>query len=698
MEEHLLNEFEEFGLTPNKRVLEKCIELLKKYEITPDTLVNHWIGYAATKLNDEAPSLENMILFEKDLSKELSAKTKVKSEPLSESPVIHNITTITQIAEDDELLVGYGTPVRKYKVEKKRLSKSTWLTKHRGVFFKVKYSPPPFVCRPWPYRNLCTHLPADTAAAVYAFPSFLLFSTLYFQIGCREKILDKESEMGGDGGSRVPPLLLQEYGEGERTLLLLSSVGAKRTSGLEGTPQNKRLAGLGQTYSVHTPSAFSPSTPGTSSKFSTRNNAGEVVVKYPADDAVINWTRSNETWEPDIQLHGTAETKLTTKYNYMFSRLRDKFDVLEEQINDLGDLVKRKLGIDDFDPNSVLKSVETFHTIGRICCDATSGSRLNTSSLLLEGTRNTSSGQSVPLDVSQLREFSFFPGQVVAVEGSNPTGKKMVVTSVTTPPINPVLKTDVSIEGRGPLNVMVACGPFTLPDDLEFAPLVEFIQQVNALLPHLVIIMGPFVDVKNKKVECGDLDYTYQEQFDIVMKELQSKITNSVQVCIIPSWRDVHYRTVYPTPPFPQENKAPNVNFFSDPCVLNVNGIFIALTSTDILFHLSKEEIAVTPHGSDRLGRLVSHLFSQQSFYPLNPPSEEMSIDLEQAEDHCKLSFTPHLLFVPSDLRHFIKNVSGCVVVNMERAVKGFCGGTYSRLQITGEGSSVQIKAEIVRL
>nr|SVE86183.1 EOG090X07VJ [Daphnia similis]SVE86811.1 EOG090X07VJ [Daphnia similis] len=534
MEEHLLNEFEEFGLNPNKKVLEKCIELLKKYNITPDTLVNHWIGYTATKLNDEAPSLENLILFEKDLAKELSAKTKVKSEPLSESPIIHNITTITQM-------------------------------------------------------------------------------------------------------------------------------------------------------------------PGTSSKFSSRNNAGEVVVKYPADDAAINWTRSNESWEPDIQLQGTAETKLTTKYNYMFSRLRDKFEVLEEQINDLGDLMKNKLGIDDFEPNCVLKS-ETFHTVGRICCDATSGSRLNTSSLLLEGTRNTSSGQSVPLDVSQLKEFSFFPGQVIAVEGSNPTGKKMVVTSISTPPINSVFKTDVSIEVNSPLNMMVACGPFTLPDDLEFAPLVEFIQQVNTLLPHIVIIMGPFVDVKNKKVECGDLDYTYQEQFDIVMRELQSKITNSVQVCIIPSWRDVHYRAVYPTPPFPQENKAQNFSFFSDPCILNVNGVFIALTSTDILFHLSKEEIAVTPHGSDRLGRLVSHLFSQQSFYPLNPPSEEMSIDLEQAEDHCKLSFTPHLLFVPSDLRHFIKNVGGCVVVNMERAVKGFCGGTYSRLQITGEASSVQIKAEIVRL
>lgn len=58
-----------------------------------------------------------------------------------------------------------------------------------------------------------------------------------------------------------------------------------------------------------------------------------------------------------------------------------------------------------------------------------------------------SSGQSVPLDVSHLKEFSFFPGQVVAVEGSNPTGKKMVVTAVTTPPINSVFKTDVSLQG-----------------------------------------------------------------------------------------------------------------------------------------------------------------------------------------------------------------------------------------------------------
>ena len=76
------------------------------------------------------------------------------------------------------------------------------------------------------------------------------------------------------------------------------------------------------------------------------------------------------------------------------------------------------------------------------------------------------------------------------------------------------------------LNLMVACGPYTLSDDLEFAPLVELITQINLVSPNLVILMGPFVDARNKRIENGDLvDYTFQEQFDLVLKELQTKIS-----------------------------------------------------------------------------------------------------------------------------------------------------------------------------
>lgn len=91
---------------------------------------------------------------------------------------------------------------------------------------------------------------------------------------------------------------------------------------------------------------------------------------------------------------------------------------------------------------------ETFHTIGRICCDGASGARLNASSLLLEGSRDVSSGQTVALDVSQVKDYSFFPGQIVAVEGSNPTGKKVVVTSMTMPAASPSFKTDVDLPGK----------------------------------------------------------------------------------------------------------------------------------------------------------------------------------------------------------------------------------------------------------
>lgn len=186
---------------------------------------------------------------------------------------------------------------------------------------------------------------------------------------------------------------------------------------------------------------------------------------------------------------------------------------------------------------------ESFTTIGRVCCDATTGGgKLNASSLLLEGSREVSSGHTVALDVSRVKEYSLFPGQVVAVQGNNPTGKRIVVSSVISPPSNPVFKTDVDIPGKsyihsifeaktvhvetetGPMNVLAACGPFTFADDLDFAPLHDLIKQVNEMNPHLVILMGPFLDVKNKKIESGNLDRTYQEEFEIFFQKLQASI------------------------------------------------------------------------------------------------------------------------------------------------------------------------------
>lgn len=48
--------------------------------------------------------------------------------------------------------------------------------------------------------------------------------------------------------------------------------------------------------------------------------------------------------------------------------------------------------------------------MGRICCDSLG--KMNAKSVILEGSRDTSAGRSVPLDLSDLKQYSLFPGQV----------------------------------------------------------------------------------------------------------------------------------------------------------------------------------------------------------------------------------------------------------------------------------------------
>jgi len=46
---------------------------------------------------------------------------------------------------------------------------------------------------------------------------------------------------------------------------------------------------------------------------------------------------------------------------------------------------------------------------GRICCD--SNGKLNAQSVVLEGSRETSAGKRIPLDLSDVTHYSLFPGQ-----------------------------------------------------------------------------------------------------------------------------------------------------------------------------------------------------------------------------------------------------------------------------------------------
>ena len=114
----------------------------------------------------------------------------------------------------------------------------------------------------------------------------------------------------------------------------------------------------------------------------------------------------------------------------------------------------------------------------------------------------------------------------------------------------------------------------------------------------------------------------------------------------------------------------------SDPCILNIEGVLFGITSADVLFHLGKEEISFPPHSGDRLRRLANHLVQQRSFYPLFPPNEELSIDLEMLEAHGQvscISFSYYLKCFAYKSSAFKAKIVGWLVSNKHETCTVVC-------------------------
>ncbi|XP_062499459.1 DNA polymerase alpha subunit B-like [Corticium candelabrum] len=328
--------------------------------------------------------------------------------------------------------------------------------------------------------------------------------------------------------------------------------------------------------------------------------------------------------------------------------------------------------------------MEVLVTVGRICCDAEG--KMNSSSVLLEGSLKTSGGQSVHLSLSGVEEYSLFPGQVVNVEGRNGSGTELAASTI---------QDDVALDRlplssqlTEPLSVVVSCGPFSTFDNLLDEPLNELIGTLDSQPPDILILIGPFVDAEHPLIKDSKVNKTFDELFKVMAKDKLDKMLKwKTSVLVVPSLRDVHHHCVYPQPPLQLEDKYENVYFLSNPSTVSLKGVTFGITSTDVLFHLGNHEINKGITG-DRLGRLCHHLLKQQSYYPLYPPHKSVSIDYEQFMSYGMMPVAPHVLLLPSDLRVFTKDVAGTLCVNPGRLAKRHGGGTYARLMIFPETAS----------
>ncbi|XP_056144380.1 DNA polymerase alpha subunit B [Lampris incognitus] len=432
------------------------------------------------------------------------------------------------------------------------------------------------------------------------------------------------------------------------------------------------------------PASFSPSvTP--SQKYSQRGAKGEVVATFGAAEA-SHWAGKKDQG-PRIQLdllEGPEET-LRGSYKYMFQRSRDVRNVLTEKIEELGEGLKSHFNIEEFSPVS-LPAQDRVTVMGQVCCD--SNGKLNAQSVLLEAGPEQG-GQQVPVDLSELREYSLFPGQVVVMEGMDTTGRKLVASKlyegIPLPFYTPEVKQEMD-EFPEPVSVLVACGPYTPSDSLTFDPLLDLITVIVRDSPSVCLLLGPFVDSKHEQIEKGQVTETFEDIFSRCVESIVEGTKRvGCQLVFVPSHRDVHHHFVYPQPPFTLPNlskdQAQRVTLVPDPCTLLIEGVSFGLTSTDILFHMGAEEISCAT-GMDRFSRILKHMLTQRSYYPLYPPVEEVNMDYEKFQCYGQMPLTPDVLIVPSELRYFIKEVIGCVCVNPGRLTKGHVGGTYGRLLV----------------
>ena len=342
-------------------------------------------------------------------------------------------------------------------------------------------------------------------------------------------------------------------------------------------------------------------------------------------------------------------------YRTMTMKLSEASEVLDDRIDEFRQLIQESMDLEDSAfGNPSMQSPNQIIAVGRIASDTSEG-KLNTASLVLEGSRRMGSGRRVPLKVDSLPSYNFFPGQIVALRGTNASGDVFAVSEILSLPLlNPpatkpeefdaintrYLDTpDSDPDNARPLTMMVAAGPYTTDQNLDFAPFHTFLDNAATAYADTIILLGPFLDAEHPQIRTGDFDAPPNANpdqgtmTDLFRHHISSALQDFVSrnptcnVILVPSLRDAHHHAAA----FPQDkfNKrdlglgaaGKMVQCVTNPMTLSMNEITVGMSSVDILSMLRAEEISGgKAKGVNFYERGARNVLEQRSFLPVFPP------------------------------------------------------------------------------
>ena len=68
--------------------------------------------------------------------------------------------------------------------------------------------------------------------------------------------------------------------------------------------------------------------------------------------------------------------------------------------------------------------------------------------------------------------------------------------------------------GPSGVSLVVAVGPFTLSEDLDYAPLAALLAVCRQRRPDVLMLLGPFVDAEHPLLAKGTVDLTFEDIFE----------------------------------------------------------------------------------------------------------------------------------------------------------------------------------------
>lgn len=348
-----------------------------------------------------------------------------------------------------------------------------------------------------------------------------------------------------------------------------------------------------------------------------------------------------------------------SKFNYktMAMKLSEASEVLDDRIDEFRQMLQEHLDLEDSAfGNPSYQSPNEVIAVGRICCDTSEG-KLNAASIALEGSRRWGSGRRVPLALDKLTSYNFFPGQIVALRGINASGDNFVVSEVLSfPLLTQPASTPAELDAYNaryldtpesdpsnlrPLTVLIASGPYTTDQNLDFAPLHTFLDNAVQASADTIVLVGPFIDAEHPLIRSGDFDIpphltspdqaTMTDLFrHFVSAPIQAfaQRLSTCNVILVPSLRDAHHQhAAFPQDKFAKKElglgaAGKQVQCVTNPMTLSMNEFIVGMSSIDVLHMLQREEIAGGKARTTHLyERGAKNVLEQRSFLPVFPPT-----------------------------------------------------------------------------